>query len=233
VWVTQAGAPFASSSAEGVTTDSAGNIYLAGNTTGALNGNSQTGTFDYFVAKYDADGSLVWLKQLGSPGAQSFASNVKVDGSGNVFIAGTARGGLAGNTQSGNYDYLLAKYDPAGTLLWLRQSGVALQITTGLAVALDSSGNAIMTGVTTAGLNGNSQNGINDYYITKYDTAGNLIWLEQMGAASKDTGPMSLTVDSADNVLVTGYTNGSLAGNTLTGKQDAFVAKHAPNGHLT
>ena len=233
VWVKQAGPPGATSNAAGVTTDSAGDIYLAGNTTGDLNGNLQTGTYDYFVARYDANGNLVWLKQLGSPGVQSFASNAKVDSSGNVFVAGTARGGLAGNTQSGNFDYLLAKYDSAGNLLWLKQSGVASQITTGLAVVLDSSGNPIMTGITTAGLHGNSQNGANDYYITKYDTNGTLIWLEQVGVASKDTGPMSVTLDSADNVLVTGYTNGSLAGNTLTGQYDAFIAKHDTNGNLT
>ena len=234
LWVKQAGAPGQTSAAASITTDSTGDIYVTGSTTGGLYGASQTGFYDYFVARYDASGNLIWSRQLGSPSVQTFGASVRVDSSGNVFISGTARGGLAGNTQHGDFDYLIAKYDPVGNLLWLKQNGVTAKITTGLGMELDSGGNPILSGGTSAGLNGNSQHGGADYYVAKYDTNGGLVWLTQVGgAASTDTGVMSLTVDSTDNVLITGYTNASLAGNTLSGQYDAFVVKHDSSGNLT
>lgn len=234
VWVKQAGAPGQTSASGSITTDSTGDIYIAGSTTGGLYGGSQSGFYDYFVARYDASGNLIWVKQLGSGSAQTFGASVRVDSSGNVFVSGAARAGLAGNTQHGDFDYLIAKHDSAGNLLWLKQNGVTSKITTGLGMELDSAGNPILSGGTTAGLNGNTQHGNDDYYIAKYDTNGNLVWLTQVGgAASTSTGALALTVDSADNVLVTGYTNASFAGNTLAGAQDAFVAKHDSNGNLT
>jgi beta-propeller repeat-containing protein len=234
VWVKQAGAPGQTTAASSITSDGTGDIYVAGSTTGGLYSASQTGTYDYFVARYDASGNLAWIKQLGSPGVQTFGASVRVDSSGSVFLSGTARGGLAGNTQHGDFDYLIAKYDSAGNLLWLKQDGATSKVTTGLGMELDSAGNPVMSGGTTTGLNGNSQHGDTDYYITKYDTNGNLLWLTQVGGtASTSTGALWLTVDSADNVLVTGYTSASLAGNTLSAQFDAFVAKHDSSGNLT
>ena len=40
----------------GVTTDSSGNIYVTGGTTGGLDGNTQLGSGDIFLVKYDSSG---------------------------------------------------------------------------------------------------------------------------------------------------------------------------------
>ena len=39
-----------------VATDANGNVYVAGSTTGGLDGNTLTGTYDFFVTKYDSSG---------------------------------------------------------------------------------------------------------------------------------------------------------------------------------
>ncbi|MFI4885301.1 MAG: SBBP repeat-containing protein [Steroidobacterales bacterium] len=80
---------------------------------------------------------LLWLKQLGTSGYSSFANAVRVDGSGAVFVAGATTGGLAGSTQSGQFDYLIAKYDASGNFLWLKQAGASSATTTATSVALD------------------------------------------------------------------------------------------------
>lgn len=233
LWVRQGGANSQTSSTNGLATDAAGNIYIAGNTTGGLAGNPQNGTWDGFIAKYGSNGTLVWLKQYGTPGVQSFGDRIAVDATGNAFIAGTTRGGLAGNTLAGLYDYVLAKYDASGTRLWLRQSGAASQITTGSGVAVAASGDVLFIGNTTGGLHGQTMNGTQDYFLAKFDTNGTLTRFQQVGQSSFATGAMNLGLDAAGNALVAGFTFGGLGGNVLTGVHDAVIAKHAADGTLT
>ena len=52
--------------ANGVTTDSSGNVYVVGYTYGELDGNTNTGASDLFVVKYNSSGTKQWTKQLGS-----------------------------------------------------------------------------------------------------------------------------------------------------------------------
>ena len=40
----------------GVTTDSSGNIYVTGSTSGGLDGNTSSGSGDIFLVKYNSDG---------------------------------------------------------------------------------------------------------------------------------------------------------------------------------
>ena len=40
----------------GVTTDSSGNIYVTGGTDGDLDGNTNSGSVDIFLVKYNSDG---------------------------------------------------------------------------------------------------------------------------------------------------------------------------------
>ena len=44
--------------AYGVATDSSGNVYVTGNTYLGLDGNTNAGSNDIFVVKYDSDGNL-------------------------------------------------------------------------------------------------------------------------------------------------------------------------------
>ena len=52
--------------ANGVVTDSSGNVYVTGGTIGGLDGNTSAGANDLFVVKYNSSGTKQWTKQLGS-----------------------------------------------------------------------------------------------------------------------------------------------------------------------
>jgi hypothetical protein len=68
-----------------------------------------------------------------------------------------------------------------------------------------------------------------DMFLTKYDTAGNKKWTEQLGSVNSDSG-QGVTVDSDGNVYVTGDTHGSLDGNTNMGEADIFLSKYDTAG---
>jgi hypothetical protein len=157
--------------------DAPGNSFVVGWTTGGLIGNTQTGIDDYFIANYDSSGTLTWLKQLGVASAYSVAQAVTVDASGNGFVAGWTRGGLDGNTQTAADDYFIAKYDSSGTLIWLKQLGVALEDSVANGVAVDASGNSFVAGYTSAGLDGNPPlpaDYFYDYFLANYSSTGTL-----------------------------------------------------------
>ena len=54
--------------ANGVATDSSGNVYVTGGTKGGLDGNTSAGNTDLFVVKYNSSGTKQWTKQMGSSG---------------------------------------------------------------------------------------------------------------------------------------------------------------------
>jgi Beta-propeller repeat len=225
-WLRQLGATSATTSkAQGVAVDGSGNSYVAGYTTGGLAGNTQAGTTDYFIAKYDALGTRIWIKQLGVASKTSIANGVAVDGSGNSYVAGYTTGGLAGNTQTGNEDYFIAKYDASGALTWFKQLGFASQPTLASGVAVDGSGNSYVAGYTQAGNTA--------YLIAKYDASGARIWLKQLGVYSGGVFADGVAVDGSGNSYVAGSTNGALPGNTQTGSEDYFIAKYDASGTPT
>ena len=73
--------------ANGVVTDSSGNVYVTGGTKGGLDGNTSAGNTDLFMLKYNSSGTKQWTKQLGSSG-RDHARGVVTDSSGNVYVEG-------------------------------------------------------------------------------------------------------------------------------------------------
>jgi hypothetical protein len=95
----------------------------------------------------------VWTRFTGSTSDdQGYA--VAVDSSGNALVAGATQGSIAGGN-AGRYDMFVAKYNAAGTRIWVRQRG-SDQREFAYGVATDPSGNIYTTGYTGGDLDGNS-----------------------------------------------------------------------------
>ncbi|MFL5814580.1 MAG: SBBP repeat-containing protein, partial [Bdellovibrionia bacterium] len=230
LWTRQLGLASNVTSALGVATDPSGNVFVTGYTSGGLDGNTLTGTQDLFITKYDSSGTKIWTKQLGVATKTTSGNGVATDSSGNIFVAGSTSGGLDGNTLTGTQDFFVTKYDSAGTKIWTKQLGVATKATSGNSVATDSSGNIFVAGSTSGGLDGNTLTGMQDFFVTKYDSTGTKIRTKQLGVATKTTSGNSVATDSSGNVFVAGSTGGGIDGNTLTGTQDFFVTKYDSSG---
>ena len=118
LWKRQLGTESTFESASGVATDTAGNVYLTGETNGSLDG-ANRGDMDAWVAKYDAAGQVLWKRQFGTT-YTDIASGVATDTAGNVYLTGTTGGSIGGAYE---WDAWVAKYDAAGNVLWKRQLG--------------------------------------------------------------------------------------------------------------
>ena len=94
---------------------------------------------------------------------------------------------------------------------------------------VDSSDNIYVTGSTSGGLDGNTNSGIHDIFLVKYNSSGIKQWTNQLGTSSGEQG-YGVTVDSSDNIYVTGTTGGGLDGNTNSGGSDIFLMKFNSDG---
>jgi hypothetical protein len=192
------------SGSSSVTIDGDGNVYISGGTYGSLDG-PNLGSTDAFVAKYSADGALLWARQLGTSEYDA-SYGVATDGEGNVYITGWTDGSLAGPYR-GDFDTFVAKYSAGGALLWTSQFGTSSGDIS-LGIATDSEGNVYITGLSA------------DAWLIKYSPTGALTWTRQLKRAE----PRGVATDGAGNVYISGGTNG--------GERDAFVIKYSPVGAL-
>ena len=90
---------------------------------------------------------------------------------------------------------------------------------------MDSLGNIYVAGYTKGGLDNNTNSGSTDIILVKYNSSGVKQWTRQLGTSSQDRGEdggtQRVTVDSSDNIYVTGFSENSFAQNS--GWQDDFL----------
>ena len=103
--------------------------------------------------------------------SSDIARGVATDSSANVYVTGYTAGGLDGNTNAGDYDLFLVKYNSSGTKQWTKQLGTS-SADSASGVATDSSANVYVTGQTAGGLDGNTNAGSEDLFLVKYNSSG-------------------------------------------------------------
>lgn len=218
LWARQIGTEAVDGS-HSIALDSAGNAYMAGSTRGDLIEPS-AGELDAFLIKYDAIGSIVWSRQLGSEYSDS-SSSVAVDSLGNVLIAGYTEGDLV-SANNGGKDIILVKYDPSGEVLWARQVGTRSD-DQAESIAVDAAGNAYISGYTSGSFGGPNA-GDADAFLARFDASGNLRWIRQIGT-TRDDFSRSIAVGPAGNVFISGA-HGNFS-DVLAMEIDGFLIKFA------
>lgn len=233
-----------------------GSIHIVGRAIGNAAGSGEI-TTDAFVAKYDSNGNQTWVKPIASP-AWDEAKSVASDSAGNIYIAGSTKGNLAG-TNAGDVDAWLAKYDSTGNEIWRKQLGTIAE-DEAFGVAVDKGDRVYLTGYTKNKLGDvftgnpsewvgeeNGQGGAigsgddtklggiyygnADAWIAQFNAVtGVLNWKRQLGTSDYDSAT-GVAVDIHGNAYITGRTRGKL-GATYSGGDDAWVAKYNVNGAL-
>jgi hypothetical protein len=207
----------------GIAVDAAGHALMTGITTGGLVG-ANAGDLDVFVRKYDADGEVLWTRQFGT-GSSDYVYAIAVDAAGHAVVAGSVYGSLAASW-AGEADAFVRKYDADGGELWTRQFGTS-GFDEAFGVAVDGAGHVHVAGGTAGDLEGSGA-GSADAFVRKYDGNGNVVWTRQFGTSGGEL-VWQVAVDAAGQVLVAGFTSGSLAA-ANAGEVDAFVRKFDVGG---
>lgn len=243
-----------------IAVDPSGNILLTGSYTwtvdldpgaGALTYTSN-GSTNIYLAKYDPSGNLIWGISAGSTGTD-IASGLAIDAAGDIYLTGRFTGtvdfdpgpGVVNRTATST-DAVVAKYSSAGALLWLNGFG-GTGVDDAIAVALDPSGNVVVTGAffssmdidPGAGVVNLTSAGLDDVFLVSFDQNGNFNWGGAMGGSGADTG-RGVAVDALE-ICVTGRFSAtadmdpSAAVSNLTSvaaSQDVFIAQYTFGGSL-
>jgi len=93
-----------------------GNLIVGGFTESNLEENSHMGKEDAFVAKYNNDGQLLWLKQFGTMENER-PSGIALGRKGEIYLTGFSEGEMDGAKYYGGRDIFLVKYDKDGKKL--------------------------------------------------------------------------------------------------------------------
>ena len=245
-------------SANAVTVDTQGNIYVAGETTSpgfpVVNYYQRLlgGGTDSFVAKLSGTGALIYSTFLGGTNDDR-ATAIAVDTSGNAYVAGSTSSSdfpvvnAFQKHAGGGQDAFAAKLGPSGNALiyctFLGGSGVGASEVAN-AIAVDSSGAAYIAGTTNSTdfpLSNPAQsflNGSQDAFLVKVAPSGDaVVYGTYFGGSGVDVAT-ALTVDITGRAYVAGYTASTdlpainAVQSSSGGGYDAFVATLSPSGTI-
>src|SRR5215212_8253297 len=211
--------------ANGVSADSSGGVYVVGFTNGELPGQTDEGGADAFIRKYNSEGDEEWTRQFGTS-SHDIANDVFADSSRGVYVVGTTEGTFPGQTDEGEADAYIRKYNSEGDEEWTRQFGTS-EIDVANDVFADSSRGVYDVGATGGTLQEDEP--IADAFISKYNADGDEEWTRQFGTSEGATAN-GVSADSSGGVYVVGFTNGELPGQTDEGIRDAFISKYNADG---
>ncbi|MGM0597072.1 MAG: SBBP repeat-containing protein [Myxococcota bacterium] len=234
-------------SGESIAVDEFGNSYITGYFEGTFDIGSLTlyssGDREVFVAKYNADGNLLWARS-GGGNLEDWGFGIAVDGSGNCYITGKFEniglfGGLYIYSSDGD-DIFIVKYDSSGSVVWAESAG-GVSNETGYDIAVDNYGNLYLTGYFSndCSFDGGSvtlySSGYTDIFIAKYNTDGTFSWAKKAGGNGYDQGT-SLAIDENQDCYLTGdyadTASFSVSNITSVGDKDIFIAKYTHSGTL-
>jgi hypothetical protein len=194
--------------------DSTGNIYLAGQSTGADD--------EFIIIKYSPEGQLLWVcRYCPTETRYGLITDIVVDAGGYVYATG-----YSNIIATGDYDFTTIKVNASGQVLWeaFYDSPVSGWDAAG-AIALDGQGNVIVTGSSelTSGTNSNC-----DYTTIKYNSQGIEQWVASYdGPGHRADRAGYLVTDEAGNIYVTGCSDANASG---LYNQDITTIKYDPQG---
>lgn len=234
--------------ADTLVVDPAGAIVVTGNIIGTIDvgtGPIVADSNDIFLAKYAADGALVWVKTFGGPRGD-YGTAVAVGADGDVYLVGTFEdsvnfGGGVRTRQSTVSDGFVARFRGAtGDYVWDRQLastpatgdfagvyGLAIDPTGTLAIVGGFKGRLLIGGVDTELFS----EGESDGFLATLDAqTGQARFSKRQGGSMLDRA-RRITTDRDDNLYVVGeYQGAAEAGGPPLPAGNLFIAKYSRTG---
>lgn len=235
-WARRMGSPLADSAMD-VSMDAGGNATVVGvyqsfaqfagssNTSRTL---SAKGSDDIFVARYNPDGALTWLKSAGGTSPETPYAVASLANGGAVvtgcFEGSAVFGDFEVNrtvlSSNGGQDGFIAFYKADGTLFWARQFGGEGN-DCGLGIAIHTDGTIYVTGYyedgAVFGAGGANRAtlgsaGGTDIFVARYFSFAELSWVKPAGGEKDDMGSDVKILADASCVVTGSYQNAAIFG---------------------
>ncbi len=160
---------------------------------------------------------------------REYSNDIASDSSGNLYVVGKTEGSIDFQKHFGEEDIFVTRLNQSGKRLWTLQWGTT-SYDSAASVATDRSGNIYVTGYSRGDLDGNTNKGDKDIFLTKILPDGTKAWTKMWGTAYLDEGK-SVAIDKDGNIYVAGDTKYSLDGQSNSdGDSDIFVSKFNSEG---
>jgi gliding motility-associated-like protein len=214
---------------------------------------SSLGNSDVFIAKYSNNGEFIWAKSIGGINIDS-GTSITCDINDNIIATGQFYGTVDLDPSINSYfissfgnslDIFTLKLNSNGDFVWASSTG---GFSSDLAYStIDSNNDILQTGIFAGNVDFDPTNSIynlsmnNTYYsifVRKLDLNGEFIWAKGISCSVGSCESTSITSDSDNNIIITGYFQGtcdfdpSLDNYLLTsnGGVDIFILKLNANG---
>jgi PKD repeat protein len=174
-----------------------GGLLVMGSTNSPLSGNitnSPRGTFDMYLVKLSATGSIQWDKRYGGSGGNSASDGIQLTDGGYLILGSTnsPQGLDVTDPSYGSDDYWLVRLDSIGNKLWDKRYGGS-DGEGGARILQHPNGGFILVGISLSNISGvktdnNYVTGFSDIWTVRIDSSGNIIGDKVLGSLADDYG---------------------------------------------
>ncbi len=197
--------------------------YSNSNSSGEKTENNQGG-IDYWVVKLDSNGMLQWQQTAGGLLTDYLVSIAPTPDNGYI-CGGSSNSPVSGDKTEdslGLADFWIIKLDSAGNIQWQKTiGGSANDRLSSVCPAPD--GGYICGGSSNSGISGNKTEvnyGLDDYWVVKLDSAGNIQWQKTFGGTSYDN--LKTVAPSDGGYICAGSSRSAVSGNKSEGCWGSF-----------
>jgi hypothetical protein len=170
-----------------------GGYILGGSSSSDISGDkteNSNGFYDYWIVKTDSTGNILWQNTIGGNG-YDYLSSIQQTADGGYILGGRSDSNISGDkteNSNGFYDYWIVKTDSSGNIQWQNTLGGFNQEYLN-SIQQTADGGYILGGWSNSYISGDiteNNNGLNDYWIVKTDSSGNIQWQNTIGGSGYD-----------------------------------------------
>jgi hypothetical protein len=185
-WSNYFGGSFTDTAYDAIQTEDDGYIIVGSSDSNDVDITNNRGTYDFWIIKISATGSLVWEKSLGGSEIDE-AHAISKSADGNYLIAGDTRSSDLNISQNnGAADLWVIKITPEGTLLWEKSLGGS-NFDVGRSISKTQDNGFLISGSSrSTNASFSSNKGQNDAWVVKINNSGNLEWQKTIGGSEVD-----------------------------------------------
>jgi len=221
-----------------IQTSDGGYAVIGFSTSSDLDVSENNGAQDYWLAKLDSSGNILWEKSLGFSGNDTGISLLQTSDNG-YLLSGildvTASGGQGNYNRSSLHaggDYWIIKLDTNGDLLWSRYYGGTNTDTPYDLIETQDNGFLVVGSSDSNDVDIAASKGSYDFWVIKISNSGDLLWEKSYGGSEIDEARAIVKTDDG-NYLIVGDTRSSDLDVSLNkGAADLWLIKITPAGDL-